>query len=176
MPDVRIITKGRGGETIADAAILAAYPDGRRLTGYTDANGELKLDLYRTDQPMTLLAAAKGYLPCFDERVPSSDLLVMQLDASTDGRCGILFMKSTGYIPGVDGRLNPVREPNGRRFLYVDNLAINGKLAYPAAEFDVGEELHLLDVYGVETTIKFLVAEPEFSLIEYTTPTAYGGE
>ena len=30
-------------------------------------------------------------------------------------------------------------------------------------------------VYGVETTVRFLVVEGQFSLIEYTDPKAYAG-
>ena len=45
-----------------------------------------------------------------------------------------------------------------------------------AAHFTIGECLHLIDVYGVETTIRFLEVEGQFSLIEYTEPKAYSGE
>ena len=53
---------------------------------------------------------------------------------------------------------------------------MNGRLAYPAAHFAIGECLHLIDVYGVETTIRFLEVEEEFSLIEYTEPKAYSAK
>ena len=84
----------------------------------------------------------------------------------------LLFTRSTGYIPGITGRLNPHKDG----YVYGDNIAINGQLAMPAAHFEIGEYLHLIDVYGVETTIRFLVVEGQFSLIEYTEPKAYAGE
>ena len=74
-------------------------------------------------------------------------------------------------MPGIEGRLNPHKDG----YVFGDNLAINGRVANPAAPFKIGESLHLIDVYGVETTIRFLVVEGEFSLIEYTEPRAFGG-
>ena len=72
----------------------------------------------------------------------------------------------------LTGRLNPHKD----EYVYGENIAINGQLAEPAAHFEIGEALHLIDIYGVETTIRFLVVEGQFSLIEYTDPKPYGGE
>ena len=94
------------------------------------------------------------------------------MEPSKDGRKAMIFNKSTGYIPGLEGRLNPHKDG----YVYGDNIAINGRLATPAAPFKIGEPLYLIDVYGVETTIRFLVVEGQFSLIEYTEPKAYSGE
>ena len=170
MTEVLISCKGSNGEAIGNAAVLASYPNGTYRIGQTDSDGELRLDLYRTDQQLRILVAAEGYLPSCDEKKPSNPLNI-ELEPSKDGRKGVLFTRSTGYIPGVAGRLNP----HSDGYVYGDNLAINGRLASPAVQFKIGEELQLLDVYGVETTIKFLVVEGQFSLIEYTAPTAYGG-
>ncbi len=50
--------------------MLVAFPDGRYVTGTTDADGECQLALYRTDQQMAILVAAEGYLPFHDTVVP----------------------------------------------------------------------------------------------------------
>lgn len=170
MSEVIVRCKGPKGEAIADAAVLAAYPNGTYLTGQTDSDGVLRLDLYRTDQEMKVLVAAKEYLPkCIEKILINPE--VVELELSKDGRKGMLFTRSVGYIPGVSGRLNPHKDG----YVYGDNLAINGQLAHPAVHFEIGEDLQLLDVYGVETTIKFLVVEGQFSLIEYTEPKPYDG-
>ena len=96
----------------------------------------------------------------------------LELTPSTKERKSALFTRSTGYIPGIEGRLNPHKDG----YVYGENIAINGRLANPAARFEIGEALHLIDVYGVETTIRFLVVEGQYSLIEYTDPKPYGGE
>lgn len=158
------------GVCVRDAAVLAAYPDGRYLTGETDVHGECRLDLYRTDQHMNLLVAAEGHLPFHDIVVPGeSDTVPLELTPSTKERKSALFTRDTGYIPGITGRLNPHKDG----YVYGENIAINGRLANPAARFEIGEALHLIDVYGVETTIRFLVVEGQFSLIEYTDPKPY---
>ena len=160
------------GSVVSDATVLAAYPDGRYLTSQTDAEGKCNLGLYRTDQKMTVLVAAEGFLPFHDSVLPTQATPIsLELIPSKDGTKAIIFTRSTGYLPGVEGRLNPHKDG----YVYGDNIAINGQLATPAARFRVGEPLHLIDVYGVETTIKFLVVEGQFSLIEFTEPKAYAG-
>ena len=152
---------------------LVAYPNGTRRTGQTDAQGEWRLDLYRTDHRLTFLAAAPGYLPLADTVPPKpGPTVTYRLKDSTDGREGLLFTAGTGSIPGIEGRLNPIND-DGSLYLYTDNIAINGSVLHPAP-LKIGEDLHLMDVYGVETTIRFLVLTSQFSLIEYTKPQAYG--
>ena len=172
MPKVVFQVKTPEGIVVSDAKVLAAYPDGRYLTGQTDAEGRCPLDLYRTDQKMTVLVAAEGYLPFHDSILPMGlEVIYLQVEPSRGGVKAVIFTRSTGYIPGIEGRLNPHKDG----YVYGDNIAINGRLATPAAHFKVGESLHLIDVYGVESTIKFLVVEGQFSLIEYTEPKAYAG-
>ena len=173
MTEVVFQAKEPKGEVVGGAAVLAAYPDGRYLTGQTDDEGECRLDLYRTDQEMKVLAAAEGHMPFHTTVVPgTSETVPLELEPSTEERNAALFTRSTGYVPGITGRLDPHKDG----YVYGDNIAINGRLANPAARFEIGEALHLIDVYGVETTIRFLVVEGDFSLIEYTEPKSYGGE
>lgn len=173
MADVVFQVKTQGGTAIHPAAVLAAYPDGRYLTGRTDTDGACSLHLYRTDQNMQVLVTAEGHLPFHKNLVPGKSKVVsLELERSKDERKAALFTESTGYIPGITGRLNPHKDG----YVYADNIAINGRLATPAAHFEIGEALQLVDVYGVETTIRFLVVEGQFSLIEYTEPKTYAGE
>ena len=152
--------------------MLAAYPDGRYLTGQTDEDGKCQVHLYRTDQELKVLIAAEGYLPFHDTLLGISEFVPIEIEPSKDERKAVLFTKNTGYIPGIEGRLNPHKDG----YVYGNNLAINGRLATPAVHFKLGEPLLVIDVYGVETTIKFLVVEGQFSLIEYTEPKPYAGE
>ena len=63
MADVAFEIKTNKGAAVRGAAVLVAYPDGRYITGQTDADGKCRLNLYRTDQEMKVLAAAEGHLP-----------------------------------------------------------------------------------------------------------------
>lgn len=173
MPDVTFRLRSPEGAAVAGAAILAAYPNATYRTGRTGADGEWSVDLYRTDQEMTVLAAAQGHLPLCETVKPDEAVVDLVLTPSTDGRSSVLFTKTTGHIPGIEGRLNPIND--GRTYVYADNIAINGKVANPAA-FEVGDPLHLIDVYGVETEIRFIVVTAQFSLIEYTEPRPFGAQ
>ena len=173
MADVTFEVKASNGVTVRGAALLVAYPDGRYLTGQTDADGKCQLNLYRTDQKMKVLVAAESHLPFHKTAsLGESRIVQVKLVESKDDRKALLFTRSNGYIPGIEGRLNPHKGG----YVYGENIAINGRLATPAAPFTLGECLHLIDVYGVETTIRFLVVEGQFSLIEYTEPKAYSGK
>ncbi len=122
---------------------------------------------------MKVLVASEDHLPFHTTIDPEiSRVVPLQLRSSKDDRKALLFTQSTGFIPGISGRLNPHKDG----YVYGDNLAINGRLATPAARFKIGDALHLIDVYGVETDIRFLVVEGQFSLLEYTEPKAYAGE
>ncbi len=173
MASVRFRLKSKSGEPVASAATLVAYPNGTRRTGQTNADGEWLVDLYRTDQPMQFLAAAPGHLPFSSKVTPGNrSVITLKLEPASDDRRALLFTSSTGYIPGMEGRLNPVHDDLGRLYVYTDNIAIDDKVQHPAP-FQLNQPLQMIDVYGVETTARFLVAAPEFSLIEYTEPRQY---
>lgn len=173
MPEVKFRLRSPEGVGVADAAILAAYPNGTYRTGRTDSDGQWTLDLYRTDQDMTVLAAAQGHLPLCETVVPGEGPVDLAMEPSTDGRSAVLFTKSTGHIPGVEGRLNPISD--GRTYFYADNIAVDGRVANPAP-IEIGEPQHLIDVYGVETEIRFILVTAQFSLIEYTEPRPFGAQ
>ena len=70
MGNVVFNVKAPEGALVPGAAILAAYPNRTYVTDKTDADGQCHLNLYRTDQEMTVLIAAKGYLPFHSTIVP----------------------------------------------------------------------------------------------------------
>ena len=72
MADVVFEIKTNKGAAVRGAAVLVAYPDGRYLTGQTDADGKCRLNLYRTDQEMKVLVAAEGHLPFQETTIPGN--------------------------------------------------------------------------------------------------------
>lgn len=171
MEGVTFKLRSPAGRPVAGAVVLAEYPNGTYRVGESDADGDCRLRLYRTDQPMVVLAAAEGYLPVNETVVPDEAAgLDLVMEPSPDDRNSVLFTRSTGHIPGVEGRLNPVND--GRTFLYAGNIAVDGRVASPLP-FEVGQTLHLTDVNGVETDVRFVVVRGQFSLLEYTEPRAY---
>ena len=164
------------GSPIDGAMVLLAYSNGTHLTGQTNAAGECEFGLYRLDDKMTVIAAAKDHLAYRRIGVLAKSLAstrgVVEMEPAYNDVNSILFTKLTGHIPGIAGRLNPIND--GRCYVYADNIAINGKLAHPA-HFNIGDQLELVDVHGMTTTLRFLEISGQFSLIEYTTPKPYGG-
>ncbi len=180
MHKVYLEAKGPDGQPIEGATVLAAYPDGRSLSGKTDSDGHFLLRLYRTDLEMTVLAAAEGYLPFQLKTVPGDrECVLVELEPSPDDRRAALFTKSAGHLKGLSGRIEPIRDPYAYPgkdgYLYADNIAIDGTLTPPAIPFIEGQRFEFLDIYGVETMVRFLVVRGQFSLIEYTEPTAFQG-
>ena len=165
----------RGCRPLEGAMVLLAYSNGTYLTGMSNVEGKCEFELYRTDDRMNVLAAAEGHRAYHHTDLPGSYLLessgVVELETSKEALNSILFAKPTGYIPGIEGRLNPINH-NGT-YVYADNIAVDGELATPA-HFNIGDCLNLIDVHGMETTIRFLEVTGQFSLIEYSTPKPYG--
>lgn len=54
---------------------------------------------------------------------PADDLRVILPDSENTGS---VICHSTGYIPGLVGRLNPILDTHNRMYLYADNIAIRG--------------------------------------------------
>ena len=173
MPHIVFSVRTPPGEPVAGAAVLAAYPDGRYRTGVTNAEGEWGVDLYRTDLEMRVMAAAKGHLPTCHHIIIGDEQSVPLVLPPSPGKNGIVFTSSTGHIPNLEGRLNPVRDGE-RAYVYTDNIAIDGRVSSPA-HFEIGQPMNLLDVYGNESTVIFLAVEHQFSLLEYTDPQPYPG-
>ena len=50
--------------------------------------------------------------------------LAIELEPLPDGGA-VIFPEATGHVPGVTGRLNPIRDTQNRTYLYASNIAIN---------------------------------------------------
>ena len=115
---------------------------------------------------MTVFAAASGYAARVErEWVPSERTLDLEMDyLSNGGSC--IFPEEIGYIPGIAGRLNPIRDNQDRTYLYASNIAINGGKPQ-AVHFIFGEELHLTDADGKEALVRIVDIVGQAALVEY---------
>jgi hypothetical protein len=73
---------------------------------------------------------------------------------------------STGYIPGLAGRLNPILDSENRSYLYADNIAIDGGKGQPV-DILIGRQTILEDASGNRFTLRFLNIAHDSSVIEY---------
>ena len=63
--------------------------------------------------------------------------------------------EATGCVPGLNGRLNPIRDTHDRTYLYASNIAINEGEQQPV-HFIPGEDLRLTDAEGTELLVRIV--------------------
>ena len=73
---------------------------------------------------------------------------------------------STGYIPGLSGRLNPILDTSNRTYLYADNIAIEGGKNQPVT-FKVNEPFELEDADGIVMQVRVLHIQGRTTLLEF---------
>ena len=160
---------------VEQATVLIAYPNGTKTGGITDQSGICAIDLYRDDITVRVIAALPGHYPYQCEFDLNNITRPVEITMNQgDGKWGnsAIFSGRTGYIPGIEGRLNPIHDSSDRYYVYGDNLAINDGVKQPV-RFSPGEWLTLVDSKGVECSVKFIIVENHFTLLEYTAPTHY---
>ena len=160
------VTVHSEGEPLPGVEVLALFPNKTWQRATTDENGEADLDLYTTHLPMTVYAAARGYVAGLErEWIPSQGGLLLELTALSDGGSTI-FSKSTGHLPGLRGRLNPILDTSNRTCLYADNIAIEEGRQQPVS-FRLGKPIRLTDAFGAELSVTIVDIVGRSSLVEY---------
>ncbi|MXW63581.1 MAG: DUF4143 domain-containing protein [Bacteroidetes bacterium SB0662_bin_6] len=154
------------GEPLAGADVLTLFPNKTWKRGITGENGEAHFDLYAHALPMTVFVAAKGFTAQLVEAwIPAEQALHIDMTALSGGGA-VIFEKATGYIPGLAGRLNPIRDNLDRTYLYADNIAINGGKQQPVS-FLPGEKMYLKDANGKEMLVRIVDIIGHSALAEY---------
>lgn len=166
-PATVILTVRKGGRPLADASILALFPNKTWRSASTDRHGEVRLDLHSVHLPMTVFAAADGCAAYVErEWVPAERALAIEL-AALPGGGSVVFEESTGQVPGLIGRLNPGLDTSNRTYLFASNIAINGGRQQPVSFVPGVEELHLMDASGNEMLVRVTAIIGQSSLLEY---------
>ena len=154
------------GLPVPAAEILLLFPNKTWVHVMSDEKGRAQTYLHTKNLPMTVYASAPGFSAYLrHDWVPSSGALSIEMQVLPDGGSDI-FAGSTGYLQGLSGRLNPIRDSSNRTYLYADNIAINGGKQQPVS-FVIGEALHLQDADGKQLIVRFLSILDSDSLIEY---------
>ena len=172
-PARAVITAWTAGCPLPGVELLALFPDKTWKRTTTDQSGEANLDLHTTHLPMTVFAAASGYAAHLDrEWVPSRGALTVELEPVPDGG-SLIFTEASGYLPGIKGRLNPIRDAHDRTYLYASDIAINQGERQPV-HFVPGEELRLTDAEGTELLVRIVAIAGRSALVDYRS--YHGGE
>ena len=165
-PASAVVSVRSAGEPLPGADVLALFPNNTWKRAVTDEYGEAVVDLYTTQLPMRVFVAATGHLAHVErEWLPSRRALTAELHDLPAGGA-VIFPEATGYIPGVTGRLNPIRDNLDRTYLYASNIAINQGRPQPV-HFVLGEELRLTDANGREMLVRIIDIAGRSALLEY---------
>lgn len=80
---------------------------------------------------------------------------------------GSIAIRRTGYIPGLQGRINTILDTSKRTYLYADNIAVDGGKGQPT-NFNINIPFELEDAVGnvVHATVKHIAGG--LALIQYT--------
>lgn len=171
-PATAVITVRSDRQPLPAAHLLLLFPNKTWKEATSDDAGRVTVSLHSTHLPMTVFAAAEG---CAAHRttewIPNRGALAIDIKRLPDGG-SIIFPEATGHLPGLRGRLNPIRDTSDRTYLYADNIAINEGQPQPTV-FVRGEELQLTDSDGSERWIRIVDIVGRSALVEYRSrPTA----
>ena len=165
-PARAVISVRSGARPLPDTDLLLLFPNKTWKHATTDEQGEAAVDLHTTTLPMTVFASAPGHAAYLErDWTPSERALAIDLDALAEGG-SVIFLEATGNLPGLKGRLNPIRDTHDRTYLYASNIAINEGQQQPV-HFIPGEELQLTDAEGTELRVRIVDIVGRSALIEY---------
>ncbi|MBA3241788.1 MAG: TIR domain-containing protein, partial [Acidobacteria bacterium] len=125
----RVVIADDEGDPIPGCSITAQAENGTTLEARTDDQGVglLQVPTRRTHR---LLISHADFPATIVERVDPAEEVRVTVPRSDN--IGSAVFHSTGYIPGLAGRLNPIRDGGRRMYMYADNIAIDGRKDQPA--------------------------------------------
>ena len=155
----------QGGHPIQGAHVLLVAANGTYHEGRADQHGETKLAVPKR-RLLTVFCAHEA-CPAHIERDfdPVNDLQLTLPKA--EGTGSIICASGTGFVPGLTGRLNPIRDTSNRLYLYADNIAIEGGKPQPA-RFEIGRSFEVEDNNGQVFDLKIIEVIGRSSLVEFT--------
>ncbi len=165
-PARAVISVRSGGRPLSGADLLLVFPNKTWTRAATDEQGEAAFDLHTTRLPMTVFASAPGHAAHLGrDWTPSERAVAIDLAVLPEGG-SVIFPEATGHLPGLKGRLNPIRDPHDRTYLYASNIAIDEGEQQPV-HFVPGEELQLTDAEGTELRVRIVDIVGRSALVEY---------
>lgn len=154
------------GATIAGCTVTAISDNDTTLQGTTGHDGIASI-FVPTRRNYRLLAAHPEFPAAIVEQVDPADAIEIVLQRTEN--LGSLVVDSTGYIPGLKGRLSPILDTSNRTYIYADNIAVNGGVQQPAT-FQINEPFELEDANGVVTFVTVKLIAGRTSLLQYLRP------
>ena len=161
-----VVSVFAGGRPVSGAGVLALFPNKTWKHTVTGRSGEAMLDLHSVHVPMTVFVAAEGFSAHLEHGwTPAERTLHVELSALPNGGA-VIFPEAVGELPGLTGRLNPIRDTHDRTCLYATNIAVNDGEQQPVS-FALGERLRLTDAEGKDMLVRIVDITGRSALLEY---------
>lgn len=162
--DLVVRVTDNAGHPVNEAEVLSVAPNGTFVGQLTDKSGQANLKL-PAQRLVTIFAAHPMLAPAIVENHdPKNDLDITLIRSVGVG--STIIEKGTGSVPGLSGRINPVRDTLDRLYLYSDNVAINDDPSQPH-EFRLGEPVGLEDAQGNRVIVTIIGIIGRSSLIRF---------
>ena len=155
-------------QPVSGARVIAFFANETWKEGTTDDQGNVKFELYRTDQPMHLMVAAEGYGACEIPRwVPDEGNLNVELPRLPAGGSNI-YTTNWISLSTLSGTFNPKKiVGKGNLIAYTNNLALNGQSEQPT-HIEFKKEIKMEDSDGHALYVKIVNIKARITLIQYT--------
>lgn len=163
----RIQVVSSEGRAVAKATVIAIADNNTTKQATTDNEGRAVLTI-PTRRLYQLLIAHPDYPGAIVQSWDPKDDVSITLFV-TENTGSAVCIGGTGYIPGLEGRLNPILDTGNRTYLYADNIAINGGTQQPAT-FAINASFELEDCNGVIMQVRVLHIQGRTSLLQYVRP------
>jgi len=151
------------GVPIDGATLVAIADNDTYKEAVTQSQAPARFSFHTRRKYRLLVAHPERPAAQIPEWDPASDLRVTLPSSENTG--SVVF-HSTGYIPGLQGRLNPVLDARSKCYLYADNIAIRGGEQQPAV-FEVGVPFQVEDSNGTVMHVRIVHIQGRTSLIEF---------
>jgi hypothetical protein len=165
---VTVTVLSADGDAIEDAMVGFALPGGQVLRAAPVGRIPGKYTCQVPAGRRLRLWVAHSEHPPFLGDTTSDEDVVVEIGAAAGVR-SILFFGSTGHLPSVSGRFNPIVDGQGRTYLYVDNACIAHQVGQPF-HFETDKPFEVEDSDGSVTVVTIRDIRLGGSLIEYEPP------
>lgn len=160
---VKITIKDKNNAPVSGIDIIGVAANKTAKSAISNKDGAVFLN-YQDGLEITVLIAS----PLFEGLVKSINTSQnYTFNFNNDTKGSVIAPNGTCYIPGLSGRLNPIKDTLDRLYLYADNIAINGGLQQPVY-FNLTNSLELEDANGTVKNIWIPFIDGTASLINYS--------
>ncbi len=159
--EIRVIDQS--GSAVRSAQLLVLFEDSTFVEATTDREGKARIgNLKRASA--TIFCAHSEYASYKGERNLGGSFTIQ---LPTDQNKGsIIIANGTGYVPGLEGRLNPILGDQTRKYIYASDILIEGGKAQPY-RFTEQVPFSVVDKRGSQFTLEVISILGSSSLIEF---------